>query len=165
MTTNYNLILDVGCGFRPRGNVNIDISKAWNPRMYESDKNRERKIHEIPNFLLASACNLPFRNHVFDRVVSYSVLEHIQKPFQALKEIVRVCKGEGDIYVPHRFGCSAKKTPEHVSFFNLTWFNEAFKKLKVHDYDFKSTYKDLPHPFMPLFRLPLGIRVRFWVCP
>jgi len=159
------LVLDVGCGFRPRGNVNVDISKEWNPLMYKSDEHKDRKVQEFPNFVVASACNLPFRNHIFDRVVSYSVLEHISTPFQALKEIVRVCRGEGDIYVPHRFGWSALRRPGHISFFNLTWFIKAFSKIGVHDYDFKSTYKDLPHPFMPLFRLPLGIRVRFCVCP
>lgn len=158
------LVLDVGCGFRPRGNINIDIARKWIPLMYEYDKDKSFAIQKIPNFILASACNLPFKDKIFDKVISFSVLEHIPKPFQALSEIVRVCKAEANVYVPHRFSPSAKK-PYHVSFFNLTWFKKAFDKLGIHNYDAKLTYKYLPHPFLPIVTIPRGIRMRFWVSP
>lgn len=156
------LVLDVGCGRRPRGNVNVDVSKEWTPYCYKHEQFRTFDYHQIPNFILASACNLPFRDKVFDRVVSFSVLEHIKTPFKALKEIVRVCKGEGDLYVPHRFGWSAKRRPDHVSFFNATWFVRAFKMLDVNDYQLTFIKRYLPHPFLPIFSIPSGIRIHFW---
>jgi len=158
------LVLDVGCGRRPRGNVNIDLAKEWTPMCYEYEKHRKYDYHQIPNFIRASASMLPFRDKTFDRVISFSVLVYVKTPFKALKEIARVCKGECDIYVPHRFGWLGKiLPPKYVSFFNRAWFEQAFRKLDINDYQITLTRKDLPHPYTPIFSVPYGISVHFWV--
>ena len=46
----------------------------------------------------ANAECLPFRDAVFDVVVSQEVLEHLRDPFRAMREMQRVLKPEGLIY-------------------------------------------------------------------
>jgi len=67
-----NLNLDVGCGRNLRASIRLDVNKT-----------RSRNIQ-------ASALFLPFRNKVFETVYCYHVLEHLSKPGEALKELIRV---------------------------------------------------------------------------
>jgi len=71
------MILDVGCSNRHRGNVNIDLTI-----------NRT-----APNFVRCDAHYLPFQKNVFTLTLCYCLLEHLNKPYQALKEIYRVTNG------------------------------------------------------------------------
>jgi len=73
--TKYS-ILDVGCGDRPRGDVNCDIELRKN----------------IPNFVLCSAEYLPFRENSFDIVTSFYVIEHIPNIYKFLSELYRVSR-------------------------------------------------------------------------
>jgi SAM-dependent methyltransferase len=87
--------LDVGCGNTPTGDVNIDF--------LDSERHRggvKLAAKSIPNFICASAYALPFRENFFDEVVSLNVLEHLEAPLIALKEMVRVSKGIVTIVVP-----------------------------------------------------------------
>jgi predicted SAM-dependent methyltransferase len=65
--------LDVGCGTRKRGKVNVDI----NP--------------EVKPDVVCDARFLPFKNKTFEKVYAFNVLEHIKEYPQALSEICRVC--------------------------------------------------------------------------
>lgn len=171
------LVLDVGCGRRPRGNVNVDIGQ--NGVRYEHEKGVPFNYKTIPNFVQAHACYLPFKDNTFSRVESFSVIEHVktdpyghdglkQSPFKVLQEIVRVAQNHAEVmfYVPHRLsqGISMRKAkPEHVSFFTRGWFNKAFKRLGITTFDCHIFWKELPHQWLPLFKIPAGIRMKFWV--
>lgn len=63
------LTLDVGCGNYPRGVVNVDRYKEWNPEI-EQVREVDIDIRNIPNFILADALYLPFRDRVFKKVFS-----------------------------------------------------------------------------------------------
>ena len=104
------LVLDVGCGEMPMGNVNCDIKISVN----------------IPlNFVLCDSQYLSFRNYCFDRVDTNHVIEHVRNPFLFLKEIKRVLCIGGSLLLtcPHRFSHGAKMK-DHIHYFNRRWFAE-----------------------------------------
>ncbi|HEY4499666.1 MAG TPA: class I SAM-dependent methyltransferase [Candidatus Paceibacterota bacterium] len=58
-----------------------------------------------PNAVVGDIHSMPFPNESFDAVICKSVLEHVEDPFQATRELYRVLKkgGYGIIYVPFLF--------------------------------------------------------------
>lgn len=78
-----SIVLDVGCGDNAKGDVNVDVYIP-NPLP--------------PNFLLASAELLPFKDNTFDIVRSAYVIEHNLFPVQMIKEHFRVCRKKVKIY-------------------------------------------------------------------
>jgi ubiquinone/menaquinone biosynthesis C-methylase UbiE len=64
--------LDIGVGERPRGIINIDV------------------IRTPYCNIVADATNLPFKSCVFSRIWCSQVLEHLDNPRKAIKEINRV---------------------------------------------------------------------------
>ena len=72
------LTLDVGCGWhegshKRRGDVGLDLYRG------------------MCDVLRDAQC-LPFRDGIFDRVLLYYVLEHLDSPWRCLKEVKRVAK-------------------------------------------------------------------------
>ena len=80
------MILDVGCGNNPKGDVNIDINMKKG----------------VINFIRADAHHLPFKDNCFNRVFCYHCLEHLHNPLAVLREISRVKQNNGyvEIYTP-----------------------------------------------------------------
>jgi len=70
------LILDVGCGERPRGDVNCDIELRKN----------------VENFVLCNAEYLPFKDNSFDIVISFYVIEHVPNIYKFLYELHRIAR-------------------------------------------------------------------------
>ncbi len=94
------LTLDVGCGIYPKGDVNTDLIR------------REQKI---PNFVVADAHNLPFKDGSFGLVYSSHVIEHVTNPTIMFNELCRVTKAKMIVRCPHRFGSGAKRV-SHINF-------------------------------------------------
>jgi len=84
---NQFKVLDIGCGARAKGDVNIDLypndrkqcKQTWNPK-------------KIRNFVLADAEHLPFKDKTFITIYVVHVCEHLKNPFKALQEFNRVGK-------------------------------------------------------------------------
>ena len=99
-------LLDLGCGsdvFRP--------AAAYTNLEYVG-VDYDGKTPRI----LADAHSLPFRDHSFDFVMSFAVLEHVQYPFVVLREVGRVMK-PGARFV----GTVAFMEPFHKnSFYHMT---------------------------------------------
>ena len=87
--------LDLGCGNTPTGDVNVDLPSSERHR--DGTKLVPKKIH---NFIYASSYALPFRNNSFDDVVSFHLLEHLETPLTALREMIRVSKNVVTVVVP-----------------------------------------------------------------
>jgi hypothetical protein len=71
--------LNVGCGLDPWGDVRVDIAfefATW---------------HLRPT-IIADARYLPFKDYSFEVIKASHVLEHIQNPFKALDELLRISK-------------------------------------------------------------------------
>lgn len=149
-------VLDVGCGFRPKGYVNVDIHRNDNPETEFAEKGDVKKI---PNFIQCDGQYMPFRDSIFEIAYSYHVIEHVQNPFLFLKEIVRVSKCEIIIRTPHKL--CRKANPYHKQHFTKTWFAKALKKLGISNYEINySNFSYYPHHFISLFKVPKEISIR-----
>ena len=82
-----SLTLDVGSGSRPKGDINLDVIPS--------------KLCDVAG----DAQVLPFREGVFSKCFCSQVLEHLDYPHKALREMVRVlvANGEAIIDVPKKF--------------------------------------------------------------
>ena len=164
---SVNLVLDVGCGHVPRGDVNIDLFiKKTGHRSFNTKQITDRKINvkSIPNFIVASSEYLPFTKDSFYKVVSHHVLEHTDG-FKTFNEMVRVTKHVLKIVCPNQVGCGSLKT----SFFrrnkylhkypvNKKWF---YKMAKINNllitYIRYSQYLHIPNYYISLLSIPFEI--------
>jgi len=105
--------LDVGCGTRKMGTVNVDINRDCRPHV------------------VCDVCHLPFKAKQFDVIYCYHVLEHIENLTLAIKEILRTSSDFVIIKVPHRFSKNAKKDQSHITFFSIKWFHEMFRGFNI----------------------------------
>jgi len=102
-------ILDVGCGDRPTGNVNLDLF------FYGKWK----------NFIIGEAQHLPFKNEVFDKVYSKNCLEHLENPLEFFNEANRVLREGGILECIYPTDTMLRKKTIH-NLLNLHW-SSAFK--------------------------------------
>jgi len=83
------LLLDIGCGRKPYKKILTRVEKYIGIEVPDSySKNEKIDIY-------ADALELPFKNNVFDCVLSTQVLEHISEPNVFFKEAYRVLKSGG----------------------------------------------------------------------
>lgn len=97
--TRGEVILDIGCG---HGHF---VRRAWRPglRIFGVDLNESGigigQRYNCPSgcgFALADAMHLPFRNEVFGKVMSVCALEHFSDDEEAIREVNRVLKKDGE---------------------------------------------------------------------
>lgn len=91
-------ILDIGCHggtFTSKILPVLKTKKIYGIDVSPSAINLARKRIPLGHFQVADAAQLPFSNDFFDAVFTLEVLEHIDNPTQALREIHRVLKKEG----------------------------------------------------------------------
>ncbi|RUT85512.1 class I SAM-dependent methyltransferase, partial [Mesorhizobium sp. M7A.T.Ca.US.000.02.1.1] len=97
------LFLDAGAGFRPvyyRNVVNLEI------------------VPYATTDILAVLEKIPFRDESFDYVISNAVLEHVRDPFAAAREMTRVLKPGGEMFVHVPFLQPYHGFPHH--YYNMT---------------------------------------------
>jgi len=117
-------VVDVGCGsdgnysFHPFLDANVFVD-------------RDKPTRKIGNFIIADVYHLPFGNDVFETVCCSHVLEHLDNPIKAIKELLRISKKHVIVKTPHRYSRNAKADPKHKSFFNVTWFRKTLNHLDV----------------------------------
>ncbi len=157
-------VLDVGCGWKPQGDVNVDLYPYWveqRSRLAEGVPSAELKVQSISNFVKASSMDLPFRDEAFDLVISTACIEHVPDPYKMLLELMRVSSNQVIVKCPHHFG-DTKKNKMHLHHFNRRSFERVLNKLGV-SYELSITaWKVFPHSWLPLVRLPLEITVKIW---
>ena len=161
-------VLDVGCGANPRGNVNCDLYRTDNLGHRNLGADSRINSKAIPNFILCSALNLPFKDDFFDVVLCSQVIEHTDKPFSLLKELIRVSTLKVIVETVHRLGDSAALSHKrrvwikkhHISKFNFRWFEKASKSLGCYVANSRILgWEYFPARFLPLVQLPNEIRV------
>ncbi len=145
------MILDVGCGVDPKGDVNVDL--------YIGEVSPDIHVfldqRKIPNGIKASCYNLPFKSAIFDKVYSRALLEHLDSPLRALREMIRVAKKDIELSVPHRyFRHNIWRPPaRHKQFFNTRTMLKMLRSLNL-PFNIKIEHRDIPSNFFPLFRIP-----------
>jgi 2-polyprenyl-3-methyl-5-hydroxy-6-metoxy-1,4-benzoquinol methylase len=94
-----HLVLDVGCGtgrytaFSKKGN-----SIVGSELVFSAAKNAKRR--GLENIIVADSEDLfPFCDGAFDRAQCIEVIEHLLDPVTTLKEINRVMKADGELFI------------------------------------------------------------------
>lgn len=155
------MILDVGCGRRKRGNIGIDYCRS----------NYGKKI-----FLDIQGIseNLPFRDNIFEKVVSWNVFEHCLNPYNFLKECLRVTKPTGLIEIvtdnPYHYAWTVLKcgvggmehtdfATDHYGIYYPENLRRMFKLLSIKEVNFEWMVKRpwlITYPFAN-FLVKIGI--------
>lgn len=118
-------MLDVGCGTRPKGDVNVDFfSGGFNPQEGDQARGEFLSPRKIRNFVVADAMHLPFRDEGFNVVFSSHTIEHVKNPALMLREMCRVAKRKAILRCPHRKGTGAVR-PFHLNYMDEAWFQKA----------------------------------------
>ena len=93
-----DLVIDIGSGDKPfwRADVYLDKSALGSEQRYSS----KGIIKDFGLFVDSDISKTPFKNKTFDFSFCSHVLEHVENPELAIKEIVRISK-QGYIEVPN----------------------------------------------------------------
>lgn len=91
-------VLDFGCGFRPRGDYNVDV-----------------KPRSAPNFIRIQSFarpQLPFSDKFFGSALAFHVIEHTSNPENAVRELRRTAE-KVFILTPKPFWIMSWLQPDH----------------------------------------------------
>lgn len=164
--------LDVGCGNRGTGDVNVDlyVKDVFNHRNMEHDVIR---VGNYENFVCCDARFLPFVSGVFSEVFCSGVIEHVKNPQLIVGELCRVCGRFLVVETVHKFGealvfnFKLRKwfREHHVSKLNFKWLRRCLGLYGfVVERSYNVSYTCIPSEFVCLFRFPLIIGVECFKC-
>jgi SAM-dependent methyltransferase len=125
-STTFN-VLDVGCGHRGKGDVNVDLHPEATAHRSADQRVCDDvglNVKKIPNFVRADGCHLPFRRASFGLVLSQHLIEHLENAEALVGEMTRVSGGRIEIRCPHgnHPQASGLTKPLHVHRFDPSWF-------------------------------------------
>ncbi len=133
-----NTALDIGCG---TGSGSAILAKKFKKVIGidlsgEAIQYAKRNVNgKNIEFLVGSGTKIPFSNNTFDVVAGFEVIEHIKNWKRFLKELKRVTKNKGLIYLstPNKdiYSPGTKKpiNPHHVFEFTLGQFKDALSNV------------------------------------
>lgn len=99
------MILDIGCGANPHGDINLDVG----PDIRATDSGSKTRAN-----VYGSVLHLPFKDSSVQIVYFNGLLHHIWNVESAWKEIVRVSKEMIVGREPHVLNPKARKDPNHA---------------------------------------------------
>jgi ubiquinone/menaquinone biosynthesis C-methylase UbiE len=153
--------LDVGCGGKPRGRVNVEPYVARSEERQTDDQPLVKRA--IPNLVVACAEYLPFKDEVFDSVFSSETIEHVNSPWLMLKELVRISRSRITLIVPFYLGDYIAHNPWHKHSFNKKTVLAALHKLGCRNIEMLYTkFREYPNSLVPLLKIPLEMTVDVW---
>ncbi|MCL6606405.1 MAG: class I SAM-dependent methyltransferase [Paenibacillus sp.] len=130
-------IIDVGCGSGDFLNlirkIGIPEQQLYGVDFSQSAIERCREMMSGGKFLVGNIYDLNFPSSYFDCVICMEVLEHLEKPHQALEEMKRVCKGDGVIIITIPNG-DYDDYIGHLSFWTEASFREFLGEFKLLDF-------------------------------
>jgi len=158
--------LDVGCGNKPRGDVNVDLFLNEKTLHVDSRKLVFINARNIPNPVKGDAHALPFRSKCFEEVSAYALIEHCNKPSKVISELFRVSNGKIVFTVPHRFDPEQKKALKigvhKIAGFSATTLKKWLSKLGINQCWIETEYKPYPNKILRFFYLPRKMIVHCW---
>lgn len=106
--TEKKSIIDIGGGLRidPNKNNRVEDTNAWlKDYIARVDYKILDKVADYKPDIVGDIHNLPFPDNSIDAIICIAVLEHVEEPQQAVREIYRVLKpgGYAYIYAPFLF--------------------------------------------------------------
>jgi len=153
--------LDVGCGLKPTGDVNIDL---YIQKTIHRGNDSAIPTKRISNFIKCDANYLPFRDNAFTESYCSHLLEHKGiNATKVVKEMIRVTSRKIIAEVPHRYARTRwikyEQQPEfHNKLFSVTSLSNFFKKLGLQPKT-EIIYRCFPNNFFCLIRLPWAIKI------
>jgi ubiquinone/menaquinone biosynthesis C-methylase UbiE len=160
------MILDIGCGHDPKGDINLDLyPNATKHRSLDQRREDDYPLNTkaIKNFIVADACYLPFNKNSFDTAYSKDTIEHLKNPMLMIKEMKRISKDQIIVICPTRWTDKIEKRKGyhktmHQHKFNKTWFQKIAEFLGLKIIRCKYTeWRHFPHMLLPWIRLPIEI--------
>lgn len=138
-------LLDVGCGHRPRGDVNVDLFVEATPhRCVDQRVNDDVRldVDGMENFVRADALHLPFKDGAVNKSYSWHLIEHLADPLLFLGELMRVSAEQIEVRCPNGefLSCRNESKPLHLHDFNLEWFREKLSGYPNWDFAVKWDY-------------------------
>lgn len=79
-------------------------------------------------FLVGNAINIPLPNKIADIFICFETIEHIERHFELIKEIKRVLKPNGILFI---------STPDKYYYSDLPKYNNEFHIKELYNYEFK----------------------------
>jgi len=126
-----NRVLDVGCGFGRHldslGNRELKVGLEISIEALK----RGRKLYTNVDFVQASAYEMPFKNSTFDTAIMIDVIEHLEYPERALKEIKRLLQ-EGGYLILQTPNYPAKRVYDFVNYINPRGWRKSFADDPTH---------------------------------
>jgi len=129
------IILDVGSGCNPVGDINCDLFTGYTPHY-------GRPVEKTEYFIKCDAQYLPFRDDTFSIVHSSHLLEHTHNPYAVLLEMKRVSKKYVYARLPNT-NYHVSQRPEHI----YGWDHITLKNLLLQFFPEVSVYCS-PRPFI-----------------
>jgi ubiquinone/menaquinone biosynthesis C-methylase UbiE len=138
--TDSSNVLELGCGAARSSLILHDMLKPINFEASENDPRYVQRLQrEALPFMVTqeSAYNLKRMDKSFDHIIMLEVLEHLENPREALKEISRVAKKSFVVSVPNeplwcilnfargKYWSSYGNTPGHINH----WSKKSLKSL------------------------------------
>jgi hypothetical protein len=138
-------VLDVGCGHRAKGDVNVDLFvEATAHRCVDQRVNDDvaLHVHEIKSFVKADAFHLPFRDRAVKKSYSWHLIEHLVDPELFLRELMRVSAEEIEVRCPNGeyLSCKDETKPLHLHDFSVDGFREKLKPYLSWDFAVRWDY-------------------------
>lgn len=118
------LKLDLGCGKnKHEGYIGVDKEKFILTQQGIVSVDIVHNLNDFP---------WPFSDNSVSEVLCHNVLEHLESPWKAVKEIIRICKSGARIHVrfPVPEHPNAWKDPDHKYTFAPRWFNQ-FGEIRI----------------------------------
>jgi ubiquinone/menaquinone biosynthesis C-methylase UbiE len=157
--------LDVGCGLRPTGDVNVDLYFGEYTEHIDALDKKLVVVSRVNNPVKADAHHLPFRDEVFEEVYSHHVLEHLDDPTKALAEMIRVAKRKVTFVVPHRFNREQKRALRkniHKHIFTVSTIKHWLKLLNIKRFHITVIYDSFPNRILRIVWFPSEMKVEIW---
>lgn len=128
-------VLDCGCGtgYGTHYLASNKIKKILGIDIHYKAIKYAQKNYVAKNLLFISmnSLSMQFKNHIFDTVVTFDVIEHIEKKDHPkfFKEIIRVLKNRGTLFIstPNSY-YTVKKNPHHLYEYSLNEFESILKR-------------------------------------
>ena len=144
------MIIDIGSGPHPEPTADIVIDKYLDGDG-TSRGNSDLKILPHQKFIQADICKLPFEDKEVDYVYTKHILEHVDYPCKACKEIMRVGKA-GYIETPTSLWETLFGRSYHLWLMNLEDGELIFRRKKLETYKENTFDGDWLYSNVPEFK-------------
>ena len=158
-------VLDVGVGYKPRGDVNVDL--YIDSRQRAKGVGPDLEVSKIQNFVQADGRDMPmFRDRQFHTVRCWHLIEHLPDPWNLLKELYRVTDKHLVIVCPSRYWLTfphLRRYRNHISNFDVKTFEKGIPyHLNTWNFEAQHIYRGMFHKMIPFPLWPMLVRVDIW---